>query len=147
MNSTWREALKAHLATREEIRFALLYGSAAESDSFRDVDVGVFVDRTAVSEAQELDYAFALAAELEKVVPYPVDVRVINDAPLPFRYNVSRGEPIAGLDEEALYTFLERTWDEFFDFWPVALNYLKDREAVKEEDSLSEQVQAWLELR
>jgi hypothetical protein len=52
------------------------------------------VDRVSVPASLDLDYAFALADELEQVVPHPVDVRVINDAPLPFRYNVSRGIPL-----------------------------------------------------
>ena len=59
-------------------------------------------------------------------MPYPVDVRVINDAPLPFRYNVSRGQRIVVNDDECFYAFLERIWDEYFDFEPVLLQYLRD---------------------
>jgi hypothetical protein len=55
-----------------------------------------------------------------------VDVRIINDAPLPFRYNVSRGIPLVLNDRNAFFQFLERTWDEFLDFQPVAMQYLKE---------------------
>ena len=44
--------------------------------------------------AADIDYAFDLADALESAVPQQVDVRVINDAPLGFRYNVSRGIPL-----------------------------------------------------
>ena len=121
-----REALAGRLQNRREILFAILYGSASERRSFRDLDVGLCVDRALVPAFAELDYAFALTDELEQAVPYPVDVRIINDAPLPFRYNVSRGIPLVLSDREAYFRFRERTWDEFLDFQPVAMQYLKE---------------------
>jgi hypothetical protein len=126
LSSEIRQALAGRLQNRREILFAILYGSAAEGRSFRDLDVGLFADRPLVPASAELDYAFALADELEQSVPYPVDVRIINDAPLPFRYNVSRGIPLVLNDRNAFFQFLERTWDEFLDFQPVAMQYLKE---------------------
>jgi predicted nucleotidyltransferase len=122
----WKEDLVVHLTGRLEILFTLLYGSATEGESFRDLDIGIFVDRASVPATLDLDYAFMLADELERVVPLPVDVRVINDAPLIFRYNVSKGIPLVVNDSDAYYFFLERTWDEFLDFQPVAMQYLKE---------------------
>ena len=121
-----KDTLVLCLQNRPEILFAILYGSAAEGRPFQDLDIGLFVDRASVPASAELDYAFALADELEQVAPHPVDVRVINGAPLPFRYNVSRGIPLLVNDKEAFARFLERTWDEFLDFQPVAMQYLKE---------------------
>lgn len=121
-----KKTLAAHLSARPEIHFAILYGSAAEGSVFRDLDIGVFVDRTRVSPDAELEYAFGLADELAAMVHFPVDVRVVNDAPLPFRYNVSRGIPLTVQDQEGFYGFLERTWDEYLDFQPIALQYLRE---------------------
>ncbi len=121
-----RQTLERALAARPGILFAILYGSAAEGGEFRDVDVAVYVDRAGVPETDELDYAADMAALLEKALSLPVDVRVINDAPLPFRYNVSRGIPLAIHDVEAYYAFRERAWDEYLDFEPVAMLYLKE---------------------
>ncbi|MFB0536095.1 MAG: nucleotidyltransferase domain-containing protein [Anaerolineae bacterium] len=121
-----KDALALCLQDRPEILFAILYGSAAEGRPFQDLDIGLFVDRASVPVSAELDYAFALADELERVAPHPVDVRVINDAPLPFRYNVSRGIPLLVHDKEVFARFLERTWDEFLDFQPVAMQYLEE---------------------
>jgi predicted nucleotidyltransferase len=121
-----KEALALCLQNRPEILFAILYGSAAEGLPFRDLDIALFVDRASVPASAELDYAFALADELEQVASHPVDVRVINDAPLPFRYNVSRGIPLMFNDKEVFALLLERTWDEFLDFQPVAMKYLKE---------------------
>jgi len=121
-----REALAARLSDHPEIRFAILYGSATEGANFHDLDVAVFVDRIAIATRDDLDYSFVLADELEAVVSFPVDVRVINDAPLPFRFNVSRGTPLVVRDPQAFFAFLERTWDEYLDFQPVAMQYLRE---------------------
>lgn len=121
-----KENLACCLKDRPEILFALLYGSTAEGGPFKDLDVGLFVDRTYVPASADLDYIFELANELENVVPYPVDVCVINDAPLPFRYNVSQGVVLVANDRAVLAHFLERTWDEFLDFQPVAVQYLRE---------------------
>ncbi|MFN8453281.1 MAG: nucleotidyltransferase domain-containing protein [Anaerolineae bacterium] len=124
--ANFSEQLMTCLQGRPEILFAILYGSAAEGESFRDLDVGIFVEWAAVSATADMAYSFALADELQQAIHYPVDVRIINDAPLGFRYNVSRGTALVVNDPEKFYTFLERTWDEYLDFQPVAWQYLKE---------------------
>jgi predicted nucleotidyltransferase len=125
-NATTKQELVDALQDYPEILFAILYGSAVEEVNPNDLDVGIFVDRVSILPEAELDYAFVLADELERKVPYPVDVRVINDAPLGFRYNVSRGQALLVNNRAAFYHFLERTWDEWFDFQPVAMQYLRE---------------------
>jgi predicted nucleotidyltransferase len=122
-----KKVLIQFLQKRAEIWFAVLYGSAAENQAFRDIDIGLFVNREVVPSASDLDYAFTLADQIQDLIKFPVDVRVINDAPLPFRYNVSRGIPLIVNDKEVYARFLERTWDEYLDFHPVALQYLKEQ--------------------
>lgn len=122
-----KETLIANLENRPEIIFAMLYGSAAETEGpFQDVDIGLLVDEGLIDVKKPLTYCFNLANTLEAVIPHSVDVRVINEAPLGFRYNVSRGIPLVVNDETVFYTFLERTWDDYFDFKPVMIKYLKD---------------------
>jgi predicted nucleotidyltransferase len=118
--------LTQYLSGRPEIIFAVLYGSAVESERYRDLDVGVMVDRARVPPAASLNYALGMSATLEKALQFPVDVRVLNDAPLPFRYNVSRGRPLVVCDWSAWFDFRERAWDEYLDFQPVALAYLQE---------------------
>lgn len=121
----WRR-ITERLEGRPGLVFAVLYGSAAGGGAFRDLDIGVWVDRRLVPAGQDLDWAFDLTDALEPLAPVPVDVRVINDAPLPFRYNVSRGQPLVINNRSTWYDFLERTWDEWLDFEPVAMQYLRD---------------------
>jgi len=56
-----KDTLVLCLQNRPEILFAILYGSAAEGRPFRDLDIGLFVDRASLPVSAELDYAFALA--------------------------------------------------------------------------------------
>jgi predicted nucleotidyltransferase len=120
------EALVQQLAGYPEILFAVLYGSAVEGETFRDLDVGIMLDRAQVPANSDLNYAFSLGENLQRALRFPIDVRVLNDAPLPFRYNVSRGIPLVVHDAEAWFAFRERTWDEYLDFHPVAMAYLRE---------------------
>ena len=88
-----KRSLARLLPGRPEILFAVLYGSAAAGQPFRDLDIGLFADRARVPPAADIDYASDLADALEAVVLQRVDVRVINDAPPGFRRDVSRGIP------------------------------------------------------
>lgn len=128
-----RRALAEALAAFAPIRFAVLYGSAADRPRFRDVDVALMVDRTAVPPAADLDFAFRVERALAAVVPHPVDVRIINEAPLPFAYNVSRGRPLLLRDAEAWYQFREYNWDMWLDFRPVAMKYIEEMAAMEKQ--------------
>jgi len=116
----------ACLDRRREIVFAMIYGSALEGESYRDLDIGLFVDRSQVPSLEDFDFVCSILEELESPVTMPIDMHVINDAPLGFRYNVSHGVPMVIHDKEAYYHFLERTWDEYHDFAPVAMKYLQE---------------------
>lgn len=114
------------LSQRKEIVFALLYGSALDSFDFRDIDLGIYIDRGLFSPATDFDYAQELSDLLSRMIHFPADVHVINDAPPGFRYNVSKGKALLVNNFETLAHFRERAWDEWFDFEPVARLYLKD---------------------
>lgn len=118
--------LKSALQAQPKLLFAILYGSAAEGAPFHDLDIALFVDRTKASLSEDWDLECRIAAALNDVLPFPVDVRVINDAPLLFRYNVSKGIPLVVKDQEAYFQFLERTWDRYLDFKPVAMQYIRE---------------------
>ena len=117
--------LQRRLESRPEIVFAYLHGSFVLGGPYRDVDVAVWVDP-----AREPDhgtrYALDLALALEQGLGARVDVQVLNDAPLAFRYHALDGRPLFTRDEEFLDEFRARTWDEYFDFAPFARQYLRD---------------------
>ncbi len=120
------QIVQIQLQNKPEILFAMLYGSAAMGEDFNDIDVALFVDRNKVTSTDELNYTISLSNQLEKKLSCPIDIRVINNAPLGFKYNVSTGTPLIINDENSLHSLLEHTWDMYLDYKPVAMRYFKE---------------------
>lgn len=105
---------------------AVLYGSAAEGLPFRDLDIALLVDREVWPAREDWERESQLADQLASLSPFPVDVRVVNDAPPGFCYHVTLGRPLLIRDEEAYAEFVERTWDLYFDFAPFVRQYFEE---------------------
>jgi hypothetical protein len=125
-----REHLRTRLAQalegRPEIVLALLHGSFARGEAFRDIDVVVWLDPLRLSRPERFRLALDLSVELRLAPGHPVDVRVLNDAPLGFRYHALSGSPLVVRDEGFLADLRARTWDEYLDFQPFARRYLRE---------------------
>ena len=74
--------LATALMREPTIAFAYLYGSFVDADAFHDIDIGVYVRRH--GDAQEPMYVMDLMQRLAGLIPFPIDVRVLNDAPVSF---------------------------------------------------------------
>lgn len=121
-----RESIRDALAKRSDLSFAYLHGSFLNEDRFRDIDIALHVKQVPSSPVEaELD----IETELIESVGgrYPVDVRLLNTAPVSFRYSVIRnGEPVWVADEEARTVFVEITLSRHFDFAPFHKRYLRE---------------------
>ena len=115
-----REALEA----REEIVFAYLHGSFAEGLPVRDVDVAVHLDPALAVATDIFDYEMSLSVELTRSLRFPVDVHVLNGAPLGFQHNLLQGEVLLLRDEDELTDFIERVGLEYMDFAYLGHQYL-----------------------
>ena len=77
--------------------------------------------------AELLQTELNLESELYNLISYPVDVRILNSAPLSFRYNVIKhGRHLAVIDDDARCDFEEMTCSAYFDFAPYRKMYLKE---------------------
>jgi len=123
------EKIRDALAPHMEVNFALLHGSFLTDRPFRDIDLAVYVI-PAFEGLRRGQYEIDLSTDLAELVRFPVDVRVLNDAPLAFRYHALTGTVLLIRDEELLDEFRARTWDDYFDFAPFARRFL--REAIGE---------------
>jgi hypothetical protein len=121
-----KKGLGSILAGRKEVIFAYLYGGFLSAAWFRDLDIAVFMDEKKVGIREALDYEISLSLEIEKMLRLPIDVKVLNYAPLSFRYEVTKGEVIFSRDEEARFTFLEETWHRYQDFAPVEKQFIRE---------------------
>jgi len=119
------EEIKAFLRGQPDIIFAYLHGSFLRADRFRDIDVALFLRNPASSTLQA---EIRLETELAKVIKkFPVEIKVLNHAPLSFRYNVIKdGSVIAVLDDALRCEFVESTLRDYFDFAPFRKLYLKE---------------------
>jgi predicted nucleotidyltransferase len=113
------------LSRHSDILFAYLHGSFFESEKFRDIDIAVYL---AGSGQACLQRELALEEELSRAVKkYRVEVRILNQAPLSFRYNVIRhGSPVLSRADERRTDFVEATLRNYFDFTPFRKMYLKE---------------------
>ena len=120
------DAIRRCLEERREIIWAYLHGSFLEGGPYRDIDLAVWVELTQGNFQDWRRYEMDLSVALHLSVHKPVDVRVLNDAPLAFRYHAMRGELLLVRDRERLDEVRARTWDDYFDFLPFARRYLRE---------------------
>jgi uncharacterized protein len=97
--------LCGELEGESSVRGAYVYGSVLGSDRVHDVDVGIFLDETAVT--KKVVIVDALSVKLTGAVALPVDLRVPNEAPISFHYHVLRGRLLLCRDEPFLTDMLE----------------------------------------
>jgi len=110
------------LRRHEEIAAAYCHGSFL-TDAFADIDLGVLL-YTALGDP--VIYEMSLENELEKLISYSVDIRVINEAPISFCQAVVRGKVILDRDPNRRAEFESRVLREYFDFAPFRQRYLAE---------------------
>jgi predicted nucleotidyltransferase len=104
--------IKEALSKKDEILFAYIHGSFIERRPFRDIDIAVYV-----REKPSTFYEMELEDELTELTGFPVDVRVLNDAPLTFRFRVIGGELLFSKDEKGRCRFEEETMAKYHDYY------------------------------
>lgn len=110
------EELKKFFQSREEIVFALLYGSMVAPkvrERYGDIDLAVYVRSERLTESRYLVES-KIEAQISRHLAYkeldspPIEVLVINDAPYSFSAKLLKGEYIVlKEDEETLTDFIE----------------------------------------
>lgn len=120
-----KSILKRELSRRGEVIFGYIHGSFLLPIPCGDVDVALYIEETALLE-NYWEYEADLAAALDPLVGIPVDILVLNQAPLALRYHATRGKVLMSRDEPVRFTFLEETWREYFDCQPLFKAFLND---------------------
>ncbi len=90
----------------------------------RGSDVGVYLrdDQLLGAVSLELD----LAQRLSEAVKLPVDVRILNAAPVPFLYHVLKGQILVSREEERLASVMEDTIRRYLDIAPLLRHYTQE---------------------
>ena len=120
------EYLKNMLFSRDEITFAYIHGSFLRSESFRDIDIALYCNSMPAS---PLDYELDLEVELSlaKKLPCDADVRILNGAPLSFKYSVIKdGNELFHKDLNLIADFKSITIRDYLDFSFHTKNYMRE---------------------
>ena len=112
------------LTKHDEIVLAYVFGSFVHSGHFSDIDLGILVKEKLVT---PLNIELKLEIALEDIVHYPVDVRILNHAPLSFCQNVIRyGRVVLERDANLRADFTGNILKQYFDFAPFRRRYLRE---------------------
>jgi len=117
--------MNSKLNETESIVFAYIFGSYARDEKFSDVDVGVFINEDYAGD--HLSFELSLERELESLTRLPIDVRIINKAPLSFIYHVIKeGILVVDKDVSKRADFEGMIFKKYFDFSYYRKQYLKE---------------------
>lgn len=120
------QRLKDLLSKDKDILFAYLHGSFLEQAEFDDIDVGLCLGEKSIQQIDPVDYEISLSLKSEEEIGIAVDVKILNFAPLCFKYQVSCGRLLFSQNELKREEFLCNVWREYFDFQPISKIYLKE---------------------
>jgi hypothetical protein len=116
------ETIAKVLGTFGEVRLGYLYGSFLKRGDYGDIDVAVFLHRE-LSPYERFKLSSRIATEVERtLIPrHTADVRVLNEAPLSFQYEVIlTGEAVFVVDEVARVTYEADLTSAYLDFKETA---------------------------
>jgi hypothetical protein len=121
-------ALKARLEGVDEVVFAYVYGGFLEREVFRDVDVAVWIKDVEKAFYYTVDFSVKLGVD----TGLPVDVQVLNQAPLPFKYHIfTRGRLLLSKDEGLRLRIADEVIRKYFD-----LSFLNKHRAERKPTNL-----------
>ncbi|KYH31614.1 type VII toxin-antitoxin system MntA family adenylyltransferase antitoxin [Neomoorella mulderi] len=116
------ERLREALIKREEIKFAYLFGSYARGKAHKlsDVDVAIYLDEKRIPPSGPYGYRSDLLITMRQQLRQPLDLVILNEAPLVLRFRVIRdGKILFCRDSRARIRFHEKTLCAYLDFQPV----------------------------
>jgi uncharacterized protein YutE (UPF0331/DUF86 family)/predicted nucleotidyltransferase len=104
--------LRKRLERVDEIIFAYVHGGFLERNFFRDVDVAVWISDL----EKAFYYTVDFSAKLEVEAGLPVDLHVLNEAPLPFKHHVfTTGILLFSKDEMLRHRIIDQVMKEYID--------------------------------
>ena len=106
------------------LAFAYLYGSAIEQQTVHDIDIGLYYEST--DSLPTSDRMLTLANQLSSALHIPVDIRILNHAPLTFLFHVLQGQLVTDQHPDLHATILEQTGREYLDIAPLLRQSTKD---------------------
>lgn len=125
-----QKEITKYLKNENRIVFAYIHGSFLEK-GFKDIDIGIYVN-VDFKKKQTINYELHLEAELNRMFSYQFDVRVLNYAPLSFKFNVIKKSILLFSKDENKRTDFEcLSMVKYHDFDIYRKMYLRDGFGIK----------------
>ena len=116
--------LRSLLDSQDVIQFAYLYGSILDELPCHDIDIGVYVQ--GIQGTDMTFYALELGEQFSREVGCPVDVRLLNDAPVSFLFHVLKGELLSEQNPKLHAQLFEKTVSRYLDMQPLLLQATRE---------------------
>ena len=118
MKITYIEKFGKIFSEYTRVKLAYLFGSFIKSQFFNDIDIGIVLEDE--KEAYEdLKFGLKIGRILEKSInfKYPIDVKILNHAPIYFQYNVIKtGEVIFSKNEDIRIDYEKKLMGLFLEY-------------------------------
>lgn len=121
------EQLGQIMLGRPEIVYAYVHGSFVTQEYFRDLDVAVWIDDRLWPEhsfAYEDEVAQEIVGQTRR--EFPVDVRILNKASIPFQYKVFQGTLLVDRDPKLRVQRIEYIVGRYLDLKPILMHALRE---------------------
>lgn len=129
MDASLEQRIAEIFSSRSDVRAVYVFGSTARGTARAGSDIDVAVLFDAPPPRALSGPRFVIEGELERALGTPVDLVVLNDAPVDLRARVLRdGRLLVERDPSARIAFEVRTRNEAFDLEPVLARYRAARE-------------------
>ncbi len=116
--------MRSFFGSQDAIEFAYLYGSFLDDLPCHDIDIGVYVQ--GIKGTDMPFYALELGEQFSREAGCPVDVRVMNDAPVSFLFHVLKGKLLSEQNPKLHAQVFENTVCRYLDMQPLLLRATRE---------------------
>jgi len=122
--------ISKYLKKEKNILFVYLHGSFLQK-KFRDIDIGIYLSKV-FTKKQVLKYELYLETQMSNKFGYEFDVRVLNHAPLSFKFKVIKNSILLfSKDEKIRVDFESLSFVKYHDFELYRNMYLREAFGIK----------------
>jgi predicted nucleotidyltransferase len=100
--------IRGILLKRKEIEFSILFGSFLQELPFKDIDVGIFLNKDYLEKINKIDYIIELGIYIEdRIKGFNFDIVILNELNSSFLYHVFKeGKLLFARDKEKYYNYI-----------------------------------------
>ena len=110
--------IRGILLKRKEIEFSILFGSFLQELPFKDIDVGIFLNKDYLKKINKIDYIIDLDIYIEdRIKGFNFDIVILNELNSSFLYHVFKeGKLLFARDKEKYYNYIIYIIEDYLDY-------------------------------